>query len=252
MDKRQTIVAHLEELRRRLIICIISFLALTCILLFVPSVDGSLITKLSKHLQAHFIPVIQPGLLQFGIKLVFLDPLEPIFVLMKLSALISLAVLLPLFFYQVIAFVSPALTPRRRGVLIWFSAGSIVFFAIGALLSYFFLIPATFRILIGYGLSTGAVPQLSIGKFFDLLLWMFIMFSLPFELPLVIGFLNMAGILSTEKLKKIRKPAYLGIAIFSAAVTPDPTPFSMLILSAGLVLFYELGIIISALFREKG
>ena len=80
---------------------------------------------------------------------------------------------------------------------------------------------------------------------------MFLIFSLPFELPVVMGFLTYAGIVSTEKLKSIRKSAYVIIAIFSAAVTPDPTPFSMLILTSILILLYELSIFISLFLKGR-
>lgn len=249
-DEPQTIVKHLEELRRRIIICVVSFLLVTGIFLLVPSFENSLATQISKHLQRQFLPVLQNKFLPFSVKLVFLDPIEPVFVLIKLSALTSLILLMPLFFYHIFAFVSPAFTLKKRIVLAWFLFGSVVFLAIGGFIAYFLLIPETFKILINYGMSSGAVPQLSIGKFFDFLLWMFLLFSLPFELPLVIGFLTYSGILSTGKLRAIRKSAYLVIAILSAMLTPDPTPFSMLILTASLILLYEFGILISVFFKQ--
>ncbi|MFH1824347.1 MAG: twin-arginine translocase subunit TatC [Candidatus Firestonebacteria bacterium] len=247
-NKSQTVVEHLEELRKRIIICIASFLGLTFFFFCLPSFHNSFSNQIIKYLQNYFLKNI---LSPFSLKLIFLDPLEPIFVSMKVSALLSVLILIPLFLYQTFAFISPAFTLNKRRQIAWFSLGGIVFFAIGGCISFFLLIPQTFKILIEYGLSTGASPQFTIGKFFNFLLWMFLIFSLPFELPIVLGFLTYTGIISTEKLKSIRKPAYVGIAIFSAVVTPDPTPFSMLILTSILILLYEFGILISLFFKWR-
>lgn len=247
-DKPQTVIEHLEELRRRIIICVVSFLVLTFIFLSFPSFHNSFSNQIIKYLQNYFLKDILP---QCNLNLIFLDPLEPIFVSMKMSALLSIVILLPLFLYQIFAYIAPAFTLDKRRQMSWFLLGGIIFFAIGGSISFFLLIPETFKILIGYGLSTGAYPQFTIGKFFNFLLWMFLIFSLPFELPVVLGFLTYAGIISTGKLKSIRKPAYVGIAIFSAVITPDPTPFSMLILTSILILLYELGILISLFFKRK-
>jgi sec-independent protein translocase protein TatC len=248
MDKPQTVIEHLEELRRRIIICIVSFLLLTFLFFFLPSFHDSFSNQIIKYLQNYFLRNI---LTPLGLKLIFLDPLEPIFVSMKMSAFLSIIILIPLFLYQIFAFIAPAFTSSMRKQIGWFLFGSVFFFLVGAIVSFFLLIPKTFKILIEYGLSTGANPQFTINKFFNFLLWMFLIFSLPFELPVVMGFLTYAGIVSTEKLKSIRKSAYVIIAIFSAAVTPDPTPFSMLILTSILILLYELSIFISLFLKGR-
>lgn len=246
-DKPKTIVKHLDELRTRILICVISFLLLACVFLLIPSFNNSISNQIIRYLQNYFLKDI---LKDSQLKLIFLDPLEPVFVSMKMSVLLSFIILVPLFLYQVFAFIAPAFARDRRIMISWFLSGSVVFLAIGGLLAYFVLIPATFKILINYGLSSGSLPQLTLGKFFNFTFWMFLLFSLPFELPVIIGLLVYSGIISTDKLRKIRKSAYLVILIFTAAVTPDPTPFSMLIMSACLIILYEAGIFASIFFRK--
>ena len=106
-------------------------------------------------------------------------------------------------------------------------------------------IPVTIDIFVKYGTSAGAVPMISMDSFTNFLFWMIVIFSLPFELPLVIGMLARAGIVSAKGLRSSRKAAIMIILIFTAVITPDPTPFSMLVLSACLILLYELGIIVA-------
>ena len=247
---RKSVVEHLEELRKRLIISICSFLGLFIVFIILPgfSFADSYGARLMKFIQGYMLGNIKGAA---ALNLVFLDPLEPVFTVMKLSALATLAVLAPLFVYQVYAYLKPAFTRKTSNYLFVLMLGFEIFFILGAVFSFCLLIPASFDILIRFGLSTGALPSLSMGKFFDMFFWMFLLFTLPFELPVLIGVLSKAGIVTRKMLTKIRKPVYLGLVIFAAAVTPDPTIFSMSLLSVLLIILFEFGIILSYFF-EKG
>jgi sec-independent protein translocase protein TatC len=251
-DKPKTVIGHLDELRKRVITCILSFLILISVLLLIPSFDNSLANKTLKHLQQEFVGKYSKALgYETEIKLIFLDPIEPIFTSMKMAGLMAVLLLLPLFLYQIFAFLAPAFTATNQKLMFWFVVLSIVLLIAGIVNAYLFMVPITFKVLLGYGINTGAVPQLAIGKFFNFVLWMFVVFAVPFELPLVIGTLSYAGIVSTGFLRKIRKTAYVAISIFSAVATPDPTPVSMLILAACLIVLYEVGFLISFFFKKK-
>ena len=243
-----TVVGHLEELRKRIIVCVVAFLGFMAFFLTVPSFADSYSARIMKLLQAY----IFAGLKSSGtLNLVFLDPLEPVLTVLKLTTILVLLILAPLFSYQVYAYLKPALSVKKRSHTGLLFVGAALFFIVGALLSFYLLIPMSFNILINYGLSTGSNPVLSMGKFFDMLIWMFLLFTLPFELPVLIGVLSKVGVVTVKLLSKIRKPAYLLLAIFSAAVTPDPTPFSMIILWGLLVILFEFGVLLSYLF-ERG
>ena len=251
MDIRKTVVGHLEELRRRLLVVIGCFLLFFTIPLVFPYFFDSYAARLLKYLFEHFMPKAgELGLLEAP-KLIFTQPLDPVFAGMKVAAFIGAAAVSPVLAWEAYAFISPAFTKKDRVLLAYVAFGSIFFFAAGAAVSYFLLIPVTIDIFIKYGASAGAVPMIAMGSFTNFLLLMIIIFSLPFELPLVIGMLARAGVVSAKQLRTSRKAAILIIVIFSAAVTPDPTPFSMLVLSACLILLYELGIIVAA-FTGKG
>ncbi|OGF44294.1 MAG: twin arginine-targeting protein translocase TatC [Candidatus Firestonebacteria bacterium RIFOXYC2_FULL_39_67] len=244
----KSVVEHLEELRKRIIISVVSFFGLFMVIISVPGFTDSFGLRIMKLLQEYILNNIRGGA---ALNLVFLDPLEPVFTVLKLSSLVTLVVLAPLFLYQAYAYLKPAFTGKTGKHLGAFILGSEILFLLGAVFSLYFLIPASFNILIRFGLSTGAGPVLSMGKFFDMFFWMFLLFTLPFELPVLIGVLSKTGIVTVRMLGKIRKPAYLGLAIFCAAVTPDPTPFSMLILWGLLLILFEFGVFLSHIF-EKG
>ena len=244
----QSIAGHLDEMRKRLLICVVSFLGLLTMLMSLPSFTDSFGARIMRILQKFILDKIKGGA---SISLVFLDPLEPIFTILKLTVLVSLICLAPLFLYQAYAYLRPAFTKKSGKYLVLWVLGAAAFFLLGAVFSLYFLIPSSFNILISYGLSTGASPVLSMGKFFDMFLWMFLLFALPFELPILIGALSKAGVITTESLSKSRKTFYLGFAVFAAVVTPDPTPFSMLILWTLLLLLFEAGYFLVYIFESR-
>ncbi|OGF45721.1 MAG: twin arginine-targeting protein translocase TatC [Candidatus Firestonebacteria bacterium RIFOXYA2_FULL_40_8] len=245
----KSVIEHLEELRKRIIVSLISFVSLFVVLICLPGFAfadsyGIRIMRLIQSYMLNNIKTFPP------LNLVFLDPLEPVFTVMKLSSLVSLIALAPLFIYQIYAYVKPAFAKKTENYLSVLIIGVMLFFVFGAVFSFCFLIPASFDVLIRFGLSAGAVPFLSMGKFFDMFLWMFLLFTLPFEMPVLIGVLSKAGIINGKMLSKIRKPVYLGLVVFSAAVTPDPTIFSMSILSVLLIILFEFGVILSHFFKK--
>ena len=243
-----TVAGHLEELRKRIIFTLVLFLAVFLGLVCLPSFTGSygagLMNFISKFLLGSLLK-------EQGMSLVFLDPLEPVFTVLKLSFIVSLLAISPVLFYQVYAYIRPAFKKQTGGYLIWLLSGAALFLALGLVFSFYFLVPVSFKILVQYGLSTGAQPVLSMGKFFDMFIWMILLFSLPFELPAVIGVLSRSGLISAKMLVKARKAVYLGMAVFSAIITPDPTPVSMLLLWVMLVILFEFGVFLARMF-ERG
>ncbi len=243
-----TVVGHLEELRKRIIVCLVIFLAVFLALVTLPSFTDSFGTRIMNFLREFFLKDLVKGA---ALKLVFLDPLEPVFTVLKLSLLTSLFILSPVFFYQAWAYIGPAFKKKTKKYMLLLFFGAFFFLFLGAVFSFYLLMPISFKILIQYGLSAGAEPVLSMGKFFDMFIVMLVLFAIPFELPVVIGVLSKAGIVSARALAKARKIMYFGMAVFAAAVTPDPTPVSMLILWAMLVLLFEFGIFLARLFERS-
>lgn len=243
-----TVVGHLEELRKRIIFCLAAFISVFLAFVTLPSFTDSFGTRMMNFLRQYFLDNLIKGA---EIKLVFLDPLEPVFTVLKLTLVASLFLLSPVFLYQVYAYIGPALKKKTRKYILLFFLGAFILLLCGTVFSFYLLMPVSFKILIQYGLATGANPVLSMGKFFDMFIWMLILFALPFELPIVIGILSKTGLVSAKMLAKSRKVMYLGMSVFSAVVTPDPTPVSMLILLAMLLVLFEFGVLIARMY-EKG
>lgn len=243
-----TVVGHLEELRNRIIFTLVLFLAVFFSLVALPSFSNSFGAGLMNLISDFLLGSL---LKEQRMLLIFLDPLEPVFTVLKLSFIVSLLIVSPVLFYQVYAYIKPAFKKQTRKYLVWLFIGAALFLILGVVFSFYMLVPVSFKILIRYGLSTGAQPFLSMGKFFDMFIWMLLLFSLPFELPMAIGVLSRAGIVSAKMLAKTRKLVYLSMAVFAAVITPDPTPVSMLILWAIMLVLFEFGVLLARMF-ERG
>ena len=93
-------------------------------------------------------------------------------------------------------------------------------------------------------------PLLTVDKYIGFVIFTILAFGLGFEFPILLISLSAAGVLTNETMRKHRRPVILGLAIFSAVITPSPDPISMLALLIPLYLFYEGAIIVSRLLKR--
>lgn len=234
---------HLGELRARLLRCGAAFVLTLGSVLMLPSFQESVSIRLFRWLEASLLPP--------GARLVFLDAFEPAWVILKVGLSLSIVALSPYILYEAFAFAAPAFARERRRTLAGVVAAGGLLFALGMAFAYFLMIPASLRVLIGLGVAAGGTPLLSLDRFYTFVLTMLLVFGVPFELPLVLGFLVRLRLVSLNQLRAMRRFVYLGIVILAAAITPDPTPFSQLFLSAALVALYELGLVACVLFARS-
>jgi len=242
-DTPKPFLEHFSELRVRLLRVLLVVTVLVCIFMSFPSIKNSIAVMLFQSLQNRFLPQ--------GIKLIFIDSLEPIFVVTKLSLAASIFCASPYILYEFIGFMGPALLENELKSTLGIILSSTLLLVFGASLSYFFLIPATFKILISYGVIIGGIAQITFERFFSMLVAMFFVFALPFEIPVVILFLAKVGVVSSHWLKEKRKYMYVSFFIFGAVVTPDPTPFSQTLLSISMIILYEIGYVICLSIEKK-
>jgi sec-independent protein translocase protein TatC len=150
--------------------------------------------------------------------------------------------------YQLWAFIVPGLTKRERRLAIPFVVSSVLLFALGALFAYVTL-PKALGFLLGFAGSSFS-PLLTGDRFFTFVVLVAVAFGISFEFPVVLVFLQLAGVISTQQLRKWRRGAILGIAIFAAVITPSSDPYTMLAMMIPMWLFYELSIIIGRLMKR--
>ena len=231
---------HLEELRWRVLYSLIA--------LVVGAIIGFLVVTEYDVLGLLVAPV-QPYL-PAGQKLVYLSPMDPFFLTLKLALLIGMLLAAPVIIYQIWVFVSPALhREERRAIVPSFYLG-LVLFVIGVALAYFAALPVTLKF--GMSFQTESLePNLTIGPYLALVVRMLLAFGAVFELPVVILILSAFGIVDPAMLRSKRRHAIVLIAIVASVITPGDVVLLTLFLMVPLILLYELSIGLSGMMERR-
>ena len=239
MDEQEKIpfTAHLEELRKRLIVC---FIAVG--IGFVLSYGFK--EKLFQILTRPLISVMQTG-----DKLIFTGLPEAFFTYLKVALLSGIILSTPVIFYQFWVFVAPGLYEKEKRHMIPIVFLSTFFFVGGSFFGYFIVFPYGFKFFLGFA-SEIIQPLPSMREYLSFASKLLLAFGLVFELPLVITFLAKLGMVSVSFLKKNRKYALLLFFVGAAILTP-PDVVTQVMMALPLILLYEISIIGARIFGKK-
>ncbi|MEY2423964.1 MAG: sec-independent protein translocase protein TatC [Acidimicrobiaceae bacterium] len=227
-----TLMEHLLELRRRLI--------RTCIAVGIAAIVGWFLYPWVFSFLLHPYREIASRSIAGG-NLLVTSPLEGFAIRLKLTAYVATALSMPVILWQTWQFVSPGLYRHERRYALPFIASSIVLFVMGAYIAYWTL-PKALAWLADIG-GTDITQAYTADKYFQLIAYMMLAFGIGFEFPILLIFLQIAGIVTNETLRKYWRHAIVVIAIVVAVATPSNDPFSMLALSVPLWLFYGLAVV---------
>ena len=241
-EQGMTLMEHLAELRTRLIICVvavgvgmlIAFVAYDWIFTFLTHPYREIATS-EKSLT--------------GGDLLQTDPLEGFGVRLKTSTYAGIALAMPVLLWQIWRFVTPGLYPHERRYAVPFVISALVLFVLGAGLAYYTL-PRALDFLIDIA-GDGFITAFSAGKYFQLITYMMLAFGVGFEFPIVLVFLQLAGVVDAAALRRARRYAIVGICVLVAVITPSGDPYSMLMLSLPMVVFYEAAILIGGAIAKR-
>lgn len=236
-----TVVEHLEELRRRLIISaaaiavgsVVGFVFFQRIFSFLQSPYRDAVRSLPDRISEHLIAT---------------TPTEPFLVFLKIGVFTGFLVALPVVLYQVWRFVTPGLTRRERRLGIPFVLASVILFAAGTVFA-FAILPRGLAFLFSFG-GSNLVPLLTVDRYLSFLIFLILAFGLSFELPLILIFLAGVRVITSAQMRRWRRYAYLGTAIFAAVATPTQDPYTMTLMWIPLLLLYEGAILVSRLFKR--
>lgn len=225
-----SMMGHLDELRTRLIRSAIAFILVSIIaFMFFDQITDALLRPLCTLPEERLGPQ--------GCNLVFFGALEPISVRLKVTAMAGLILASPIWLYQLWAFVVPGLTPEEKKYAFPFVGSSVALFALGATFAYLTL-PAGLRFLVGLG-GENFVPFFRAAEYLNFVSLILIVFGITFELPLLIFFLGLVGVVTVDQLRSFRRAALVGITALAALVTPSQDPYTMLAMAVPIYLFYE-------------
>lgn len=179
-----------------------------------------------------------------GGKLIYTHPADPFTILMQVSFGVGLILSSPVIGYQIWAFLSPALHPHEKRVMIPVLAGAVLLFLGGCAMSVAWVLPVTLKLL--GGISSGSLQQMiSASEYFSFAVTLTLAFGAVFELPILILGLTALGLVTPRTLVRFRRHSFVGMLIVSAVITPGDLLISTLMLFVPLYGLYELSIILS-------
>lgn len=236
LDQDRPFIAHLLELRNRLLRCVIVVVALFFAIF--PFAD-TLYTLLSGPLRA---------VLPAGASMIAIKPIAPFMIPLKLAFLTSVAVSIPYLLYQVWAFVAPGLYRHERRLVWPLMLSSSLLFYLGAAFAYFVVFPVVFRFMTGAA-PDGVLPMTDIGEYLDFVMTMFFAFGAAFEVPVAIVLLAYTGVATPGDLRRARPYVIVGAFVVGAIFTP-PDVISQFLLAVPVWLLYEAGILFAVWFAR--
>lgn len=231
-EKEMNLVGHLSELRKRLMVTAVFFIAFFVL--------GFVFVKQIYHFFEYDI----------DFKLTVTSPGDIIWIYLMIASMVAIVLTLPVLSLQIWLFIKPGLTKSERKASLSYIPAIFLLFVIGLVFGYIMFVQLILPFLLS--LNDGMFNELfTVERYFRFLLRMTLPFALIFEIPVIIMFLTSLGIITPKFLRKMRKYAYFILLIVGALVTP-PDVILQLAVAIPLFLLYEISIYLSSIvYRRK-
>lgn len=239
---KMSFLDHLTELRQRLIYSLIAVGIGLCVgLYFSEEAFGFLARPMFKALRDN----------KMEDKLVYTSPLGPLHLFITVGLYLGIVLALPYVLYQLWLFVAPGLYRHERRAVAIFIVSAMVLFLGGMAFGYWVMMPMTLGFLLSVGTGGQFKPMISMNDYFEMMMVIELGLGLIFQLPILVFFLSLFGIVTPRFLWNNFRYAVLIISIIAAVVTPTTDALTMTIFMAPMILLYLLGIGVSALVARR-
>jgi sec-independent protein translocase protein TatC len=238
-DVRQSFFEHLTELRKRIIRAVLGIVVALCLVGYW-SED---IFRIVMRPVLRSLPEGQQNLHYTGY-------IEPFMVYLKVALYGAIFVAAPWILWQLWLFIAPGLYKREKSVVVPFLFFGTLLFYSGAAFCYFVVMPQAFPALAAIA-GPDMKPILTMTEQLSLVLAMLLGFGIVFEVPVIIAFLSMIGLVSASFLAKYRRHAIVLNTILAAIITPTGDPFNLALMAIPMIVFYEVGIILARILGKK-
>lgn len=233
-----TVVEHLTELRYRIVVSLLA-VGVGAVVAF------ALYNRILDVLLDPYCEILPPGR---RCTLVIRDPLEGFATRLRVAGWGGLFLASPVVLWQLWRFVTPGLEPREKRYAVPFVLSSMALFGLGGVLAM-----ATFPRALDFLVSVGGSDidtLFSPAPYLRLVILMIVAFGLAFEFPVVLVFLELAGVVTSRQLASWRRTAVVVVFVAAAVITPSQDPWSLLAMALPMVVFYEGAILVGKLLKK--
>jgi sec-independent protein translocase protein TatC len=239
-----TLLEHLGELRHRIMVCVV-----------VISIGGVVVYFLYNQVLQVFLhpyceilkndPSSTPG---GRCTLLVQDPIDQLTIRIKIAFFGGCAIALPVLLWQTWRFITPGLLPKEKRYAVPFTVASVILFCFGGFTAWetFPLALRFFHAVGGSHLQTIYAPD----PYLRLIMLLILAYGVAFEFPVVLVALQLARVVTSQKLRKWRRGAIIGVTVFAAVFTPSSDPISMFAMAIPMYLFYEGSILTGRLLKR--
>ncbi|MFN0090965.1 MAG: twin-arginine translocase subunit TatC [Acidimicrobiales bacterium] len=235
-----TLVEHLRELRSRLIKCVLAVLIGSMVMWFM--YDRALIGPLYDTFQEACPPDVQ-------CRVITTDPLQGFTTRLTVAGYGGVVLAMPVLLWQLWRFVTPGLYPKEKRLAVPFTISGVLLFLLGVACAWW-TTPKALNWLIEIG-GPNTDALYTPDKFVSFITKMSVGFGIGFEFPILLVFLELAGIITWRKLLSWQRHAVVGIVAIVAIITPSGDPFTLAALSVPMVFFYYVAILVGWLFARS-
>ncbi len=236
-DQEMPLVAHLTELRSRILRCVIAILLIFgALFYFAQDIYALVAAPLRAYLPEG------ATMIATGVASPFLTPF-------KLTLVVSLFLSMPVVLQQIWGFIAPGLYQHEKRIAVPLLVSSILLFYAGMAFAYFVVFP----IMFGFFASVtpeGVSMMTDIGQYLDFVLTLFFAFGVAFEIPVATFLLIWVGIVEVDTLRKSRPYVIVGCFVVGMILTP-PDVFSQTLLAVPMWMLFEVGLLFGSLVRKR-
>ncbi len=237
IDQEQPFISHLLELRQRLLRSIFAILA--CFIVLIPFAD-IIYTTIAQPLLDH---------LPENSSMIAIDVATPFLTPFKLTLVLAIFITIPYSFYQIWAFVAPALYQHEKRLVVPLLLSSTFLFYLGIAFAYYVVFPLAFHFFVNTA-PEGVAVMTDISRYLDFILTLFFAFGFAFEVPIATLILVWLDMVTPEQLSEKRAYVIVAAFVIGMFLTP-PDIFSQTLLAVPMWLLFELGVFMARFIQPK-
>lgn len=239
-EVRLSFMEHLGELRKRLLRAVLGVMVGMAVV-------GVFVEELFHELMRPVLDSLPEG----QRALHYTSYVEPLIVYLKVAAYGGVFLAVPWMLWQLWLFVAPGLYRREKRLVIPFLGFGTTLFYAGAVFCYVVVMPAAFPAMAAIANDASLAPVLTMSAQLSLVLAMLLGFGIVFEVPVVLAFLSMIGLVDWRTLARYRRVAIIVNVLAAAVLTPTGDPLNLAFMAVPMILFYEIGIVLARVLGKK-